>query len=597
MYKKFFRKYFILFWVICFMGCLISGCSTKDYSKMTIYDKVKEGYSLNILINGDSIGEGNSDTAWGTIVAKNLKKLYKLPSVQISNISLGGNTSYAGYSRLNCTDSEDGYDLVFLCYGQNDADDSEFPIVYESMLRATINKYPQAQVVAILESSQRGYTNKINQIIKICEYYKIPYVDTIEAFENSGYSYEKLTDDGIHPNEQGKQVYAEAILSVIQEQVLDKSHKTELPSKYLNEKGENYEYFCYIPVSEMKKKDNSYEISVSDDFKTLGIDRVLMPGSYYSELVLDDEHYNLGYSWNYDFGQRHITQIESGDYEAQTLSITADEAALSAINGIILTSDKPFTQKSFTEDIQAVEMRENSIKAEKSISHAILGVDGMIQVAADDTDNNKNYTVYVYKVEPEGYLEISSTAVGNTNTITRYAFFEDENGEKLVKTGATNSDGWKDSYTAKVQVPKSAGYLLVTTQNGSTATVIKNKKHDIYEEINYGRILSQKVIDNSGKIVGLKSSKNNANYCVYIYDVSGATSLEIKTDASGNANTMMRYGFSDSMDDSVVTGKGPLNKNGWDDESVSKVNLTGNERYLFVTCQNGSVPSVILIKE
>lgn len=597
MRKRNLEKYLILFCSICFMACLSAGCSTKDYDKMTIYDKARQGYSLNILINGDSIGEGNSDTAWGTIVANDLKELYKLPSVQVSNISLGGNTSYAGYSRLNCTDSESGYDLVFICYGQNDADDSDFPIMYESMLRATIKKYPKAQVVAILESSQKEYTNKINQIIEICEYYKIPYVDTIAAFEESGYSYEKLTDDGVHPNEQGRQVYADAIFSVIQEQVLDKSHKTELPANYLNEKCEDYEYFCYIPVSEMEKNDNNYQIVVSDDFKTIGIDRVLMPGSYYTELVLDDEHYDLGYSWDYDFGQRHMTQIESGDYKAQTLSITADQSALSAMNGIILTSDKPFTQESFTEDTQAVEMRENSIKAEKSISRATLGADGMVQVAADDADNNRNYMIYVYKVEPESYLEISSTAIGNANTITRYAFFEDENGEKLVKAGARNSDGWNDSYTAKVQVPQSANYLFVTTQNGSVASVIKNENQAIYEQINYERVLNQKVIDNSGNIVGLESSENNKNYSVYVYDIGEETSVKIKTDASGNANTLMRYGFSNSMDDSSVARKGSLNTNGWEDELVSKVKMTGEERYLFVTCQNGMIPSVVLIND
>lgn len=41
-------------------------------------------------------------------------------SVAVTNVSMGGNTSYAGYVRTMDLDDSTDYDLAIICYGQND---------------------------------------------------------------------------------------------------------------------------------------------------------------------------------------------------------------------------------------------------------------------------------------------------------------------------------------------------------------------------------------------------------------------------------------------------------------------------------------------
>lgn len=110
------------------------------------------------------------------------------------------------------------YDLAIICYGQNDGIDG-FSTNYESILRAIRSKYPDCSIISILESSQRTYTEKMTTIQSICEHYSIPIADTIDAFNNSGKAYEDLSNDGVHPNDAGQEIYFETVKEVIDDNV------------------------------------------------------------------------------------------------------------------------------------------------------------------------------------------------------------------------------------------------------------------------------------------------------------------------------------------------------------------------------------------
>lgn len=172
----------------------------------SFYQKLTDRFDVNVLIVGDSIGAGVGTETEGQQWFKQLQTYLRTVNkskVSVTNISMGGNASYAGYVRTMALRDDVNYDLAIICYGQNDRTDG-FSTNYESIIRAIRSKYPDCSIISILESSQREYTEKMTAIQSICEHYDIPVVDTIDAFKNSGKAYDDLSNDGVHPNDAGQ---------------------------------------------------------------------------------------------------------------------------------------------------------------------------------------------------------------------------------------------------------------------------------------------------------------------------------------------------------------------------------------------------------
>ena len=200
-----------------------SGIMQQTYT--SVYEKLVEGEKINILVVGDSIGQGTGATnskGWASMLPEWIEEEYSA-ECNLTNISMGGNTTYAGIIRTKTLDDDIDYDLVIICFGENDSED-KISSEYEALIRTIQSKYGNASIISVLESSQREYTNKISDIIKLADYYGIPVADTIYAFGNSGYEYEELVnapDDLVHPNDKGHEIYLDTIKSVIQSQVND----------------------------------------------------------------------------------------------------------------------------------------------------------------------------------------------------------------------------------------------------------------------------------------------------------------------------------------------------------------------------------------
>lgn len=132
----------------------------------SFYQKLSDGFDVNILVVGDSIGAGAGTETDGQQWFKQLQAYLRTvnkASVSVTNVSMGGNTSYAGYVRTMALDDDIDYDLAIICYGQNDALQG-LDVYYEAMVQAIKNKYPNCSIVSILESSQCDYTSNITTI-------------------------------------------------------------------------------------------------------------------------------------------------------------------------------------------------------------------------------------------------------------------------------------------------------------------------------------------------------------------------------------------------------------------------------------------------
>ena len=278
----------------------------------SFYQKLADGFDANILIVGDSIGEGAGTETDGQQWFKQLQAYLQNVNkgkVSVTNVSMGGNTSYAGYVRTMALKDDVNYDLAIICYGQNDRTDG-FSTNYESIIRAIRSKYPDCSIISILESSQREYTEKMMAIQSICEHYGIPVADTIDAFNNSGKAYEDLSNDGVHPNDAGQEIYYETVKAVIDDNVaasIGKMSDTDVISANVH-KFDNF--IWYDASSDFERVDDTtFTISTSAS-GILGIDYIYESGDNKADIYVDGELFESPtVTFDYDFSQRHILVV------------------------------------------------------------------------------------------------------------------------------------------------------------------------------------------------------------------------------------------------------------------------------------------------
>ena len=299
----------------------------EDYELRSCYSKINSGKPVNILVVGDSISEGTGASdekhAWTYLLKERLESRYK-SEVKLSNVSMGGESSLAGFVRLMEQDNT-YYDLVIFCYGQNDKDEN-FESYYEAMVRKALSLYPDCSVISILEHSQRSYTYKMNCIKEITGYYNIPVVDCIKLFDDQIAGYDSYVKDGIHLNDAGHALYSEAVEGVIEEQIKTKALPVSLKEQPKHTKTSFFDNSYWIPSERFTRNGNTYSIELPDEIKGSGIpsftgetgvlmvvDIIDYPGenviTVFSNGKMTAERKT---DWTYSFRQRHIPEISYG---------------------------------------------------------------------------------------------------------------------------------------------------------------------------------------------------------------------------------------------------------------------------------------------
>ena len=278
----------------------------------SFYQKLTDRFDVNVLIVGDSIGAGVGTETEGQQWFKQLQTYLRTVNkskVSVTNISMGGNASYAGYVRTMALNNDVDYDLAIICYGQNDGADG-FPTNYESIIRAIRIKYPDCSIISILESSQQTYTEKMTTIQSICGYYGIPVADTIDAFNNSGKAYDELSNDGTHPNDVGQEIYFETVKAVIDDNVAASTEKmTDVD--VINADVHKFDNFVWYDASSDFERvdDTTFTISTSAS-GVLGIDYTYESGDNKADIYVDGELFESPtVTFDYDFSQRHILVV------------------------------------------------------------------------------------------------------------------------------------------------------------------------------------------------------------------------------------------------------------------------------------------------
>lgn len=276
---------------------------------LSFYQKLSVGVDVSILIVGDSI----SNQEWPNWLVSYLENTYDV-SVNLKNISMSGNSSYAGYVRLMTLDYKEDiltdYDLIIFCYGQND-DIDNFGQYYEGMIRAARLKYPHASIISVLESSQKEYTEKMQIIQELSKHYEILIADTIEPFMNGNFgTYDILTTDGIHPNTAGAQIYADTIGTIIDQEV--KTWRSDIAATTPVYKGvEKFDNFVWFGVDQFRKEQNTFILEFNESISgTLALYYSYIPGKNACQIYIDDvKTIECKFDWPYDFSQPHIVEM------------------------------------------------------------------------------------------------------------------------------------------------------------------------------------------------------------------------------------------------------------------------------------------------
>ena len=278
----------------------------KLFNNDSFYQKLSDGFDVNILIVGDSIGAGSgaskNEDKWFNILSNKLNDEYKV-KVNIKNVSMGGNTSYAGYVRTMMLDENENYDLVIICYGQND-ENSNFSLYYEFIIQAIKTRFPKSSIISFLESSQRTYTEKMKTIQSLSEHYDFLIADTIEPFKKD---YDNLTKDGTHPNSDGQKVYSNVIFDVIQNGVTNHRGFDKTNDVVINENVKYFEPFKYIDSKKFKRENNTFILQTEVDGAILAIDYKFNAGNNNCRIFIDEKEFAAPEIYfKYDFSQRHI---------------------------------------------------------------------------------------------------------------------------------------------------------------------------------------------------------------------------------------------------------------------------------------------------
>lgn len=308
-----------------------------------IYRKLKQGEDVNILINGDSIGAGGGSTegnSWTDLLKGYIESEYGV-SCNLTNISLGGNGSYAGYVQENILNDGIDYDLMIICYGEND-DRKSFFREYEALIRSAEKKYPSCNIISVLESSQREYTKKIEAIGELSEYYDIPAADTIAAFNESGRSYEDLTVDVKHPNDEGYRLYFEAVKEIIDRETENDTGVENIQRSPLDPAVSEFDTFRYYPVSEfVRTNETTWHLNLNEGVRgIIGLYHLFCPSN--GEIIIKTDgavSVRRPMVWSYDFKQDYIYKPDNAVHGAsREIEISFPTAEMAdGFKGLIFT--------------------------------------------------------------------------------------------------------------------------------------------------------------------------------------------------------------------------------------------------------------------
>ncbi|MGN1014002.1 MAG: SGNH/GDSL hydrolase family protein [Butyricicoccus sp.] len=194
---------------------------TKKEETQTLYTKLSKGNAVKIAVIGDTFGASVGATPgeeWYVKLKEKLQETYQ-SEVTVDNYSVAVTTAYQGYCTVK-QNEWDSYDMVLVCFGSMDQNGelSYFQRDYESIIRGLRAKN-DTMVIMPMISTYVNDSNFSGTVRDIADQYQLDCLNMNNAFVDSGMDEEELTTDGTYPNDTGYQLYADAVVKKIEENI------------------------------------------------------------------------------------------------------------------------------------------------------------------------------------------------------------------------------------------------------------------------------------------------------------------------------------------------------------------------------------------
>ena len=187
---------------------------------LNLYAKLKNKEAVRLLILGDGIalsqGRTSENGVWERGIASLINSTYG-SEVEVKSLAKAGASSAVGYDVVNNNDISK-FDLIIICYGQNDkntaVNTNQFKVNYESIVSKIKESNPNGTIIPILPNTlqiNNPYRDIIQQIAKDNS---LDVADMKKAFTTSSIGEANLLN-GTLPNDTGYQIYTQTLGEVI----------------------------------------------------------------------------------------------------------------------------------------------------------------------------------------------------------------------------------------------------------------------------------------------------------------------------------------------------------------------------------------------
>lgn len=289
-----------------------------DESTDSFYQKLVDGFDVNILVVGDTFANGSAATSmekrWTSLLPNAIADEYDV-NADIKIMALDDNTSYSLYTLIKQLSTEETYDLVIVCSGQYDAEETS-TLHYEALLRALREKFGDVNMITILEHAQKDYTAKITGIQSLADHYGFQTADMVESFMEE---YDPYTTYDFFPNDEGHKAYCDTLMEVIRAGAEAGTGRAAESVEPMDAAVANFDMLTFIPASDFEKTDNTRYTLQAPTAGIIGIDFDYINGQNGETVVIDGEDivYEKTKKFNSPTNQRQIVFV-SGDANVTT---------------------------------------------------------------------------------------------------------------------------------------------------------------------------------------------------------------------------------------------------------------------------------------
>ncbi len=186
--------------------------------------KAMRGEDITVGFLGGSITQGclssTPETCYAYLVYRWWCETFKESSVSYVNAGIGGTTSQFGVARADSDLLSKDIDFTVVEFSVNDDDNEHFLETYEGLIRKIYGSRTQPGILIVNSVYYGDGGNAQAQHVRIGKAYELPCVSMkptlYEKVLDGTYTSQDITEDNLHPNDEGHGLMAEVIISFLE---------------------------------------------------------------------------------------------------------------------------------------------------------------------------------------------------------------------------------------------------------------------------------------------------------------------------------------------------------------------------------------------